>query len=117
MDGKERGEGWRERAEERREGGAQGGRIYWPMGGGRVGGRGRELDWERSTPPLELRIPMRKKKGGGGKVDGSSAGGYGRYQGAGHRWPEPRQKRKPRIWLEKRRSVTVTDGDGLNLKR
>lgn len=65
MDGKERGEGWRERAEERREGGAQGGRIYWPMGGGRVGGRGRELDWERSTPPLELRIPMRKKKGGG----------------------------------------------------
>ena len=87
----------------------------WVAEGWEVG----EESWigKDPPPPLELRIPMRKKKGGGGKVDGSSAGGYGRYQGAGHRWPEPRQKRKPRIWLEKRRSVTVTDGDGLNLKR
>ena len=51
------------------------------------------------------------KKKGGGKVDGVSAGAYGRYQ------PEPRQTRKPRGWLEKRRGVTVTEGDGLNQKR
>jgi hypothetical protein len=43
-----------------------------------------------------------EKKGGGGKVDGVSAGG----QSIG--------KRKPIEWLAKRRSVTVTGNDGLN---
>jgi hypothetical protein len=55
------------------------------------------------------------KKRGGGKVDGLSAGG--RKISRKVTGPEPRQKRKPRGWLEKRRRVTVTVDDGLNQKR
>jgi len=53
--------------------------------------------------PSKFEFPWEKKKRGGGKVDGLSAGraGHGRYQGAGHRWPEPRQERKPTGWLER----------------
>jgi hypothetical protein len=95
------------------EGWKSGRRVEYTNRGRRKGGRpGGETSIGEDTGKFEF--PWEKKRGRGGKVDGLSAGAYGRYQGA---WPEPRQKRKPKGWLEKRRRVTVTEDDGLDPKR
>ena len=107
-----RGERGRERESEGKElleGWKRGkGRFGYAKNGrrkGEAGGIG--LYWERYRRSPQSSNSHGKKKRGGGKVDGLSAGGYGR-------WPEPRQKRKPIGWLVKRRGVTVTADDGLN---
>jgi len=112
-EGTEGGEGTKKRERERerkdREGidDSEGGTHVPIEGGVRVGGVGeRKLDWERSSERFEF--PWEKR--GGAQV-------HGRYQGAGHRWPEPRQKRKTDSMAGKRRSVTVTECYGLNRKR
>jgi hypothetical protein len=57
--------------------------------------------------PLKSWNSAWEKKGGGGKVDGLSAEWVWKMARAS-------AKGKPTWWLAKRRSVTVTENDGLN---
>jgi hypothetical protein len=73
--------------------------------GWEAGGIG--LYWERyRRSPQKLEFGMGKKRGGG-KVDGLSAEWVWKMARAS-------AKGKPTWWLAKRRSVTVTENDGLN---
>lgn len=90
---------WRDGREE--------GRIGYTNNGRRKGGR--PGDRAELGKMIQYSVPW-EKKGGGGKVDGLSAVGYGRYQEDG----QSLGKRENRHCGSRRRGVTVTWDDGLN---
>ena len=90
------------------EGWKRGRRVGYTNRGRRKGGR----------PGERARLgKIEESSNSHGKKKGGRKGGRTERRCVWKIWPEPRQKRNPGGWLEKRRCVTVTVDDGLNQNR